>query len=322
MKSKLRIMTGLAAPLASLALSQQAHSALVLHLPLNDASSGNVTAAAAAINDPTHPTTAGTSATAGDTWTVDAIRGNVYSTTQGSRINAGTQGIVRADGFSWSVWVNIDPTAAGNTDGGAESIIGTRSASGGHWHKVGFTAANNWADTTYSTFATNSWKFMTYVGDSTNIRMYVDGVLSGTQDTTTLATTFNGNFEIGGTSNFSEDMEGLMSDVGVYNEALTVGEIKSLYDITTAGSGLLNYDVGEFDLLKQVHDTASGSVTIGGLQWNYATGLVGSAGLSESGGSYTLILNAAGGTGLVAIPEPTAALLGSLGLLALLRRRR
>ena len=318
MKTKLSLYL----PLAALTLAVPAQAALVLHLPLNDASSGGVTTAAAAINDPTHPTTFGTSVGTGDQWVNDATSGNVYSTSQGNRLTAGTQGIVRADGFTWSVWVNIDPNAAGNTDAGAESIIGTRATSGGHWHKVGFGAANNWADTTYSTLATNSWKFMTYVGDSTNIRMYVDGVLSGTQDTTTLATTFNGNFEIGGTGQFSEDMEGLLSDVGVWNEALNANEVKGLFDISVAGGGMLAYDVAEFDTLKQVHDAGSGSATIGDLEWTYATGLVGSAGLSLDGGEYTLILDTINGTGLTAIPEPSAALLGGLGLLALLCRRR
>lgn len=54
-------------------------------------------------------------------------------------------------------------------------------------------------------------------------------------------------------------------------------------------------------------------------EWTYATGLTGPAGLTSGPGGYTLVLDATSGTGLTAIPEPSAALLGGLGLL---RRRR
>jgi hypothetical protein len=46
------------------------------------------------------------------------------------------------------------------------------------------------------------------------------------------------------------------------------------------------------------------------------------AGLTSGPGGYTLVLDAANGTGLTAIPESSAVLLGGLGLLGLLRRRR
>lgn len=325
MKTKSLIIARLIAPLACLSFSTSARAALVLHMPMDDASTGGVTTAAASINDPTHPTTFGTSAGTGDQWASDATRGNVYYSTQGSRLNAGTQGIDRAVGFTWSMWVNLDPAAAGNADAGADVIIGTRGASGGSWHKVQRTTVETWAGLSFgigNDLMTSAWRHIAYVGDSTSIRMYIDGALAGTPDTTTAAATFNGSFEIGGTGTFTEDSEGLFSDLGVWNEALTANEAKALFDISTAGSGLLAYDMAQFDSLKQVHDTGSGNTTINSLTWNYATGLVGAAGLSGSSGNYTLILNAATGTGLVTIPEPSVAFFGSIGLLALMRRRR
>ena len=308
--------------LVSIALTVSAQAALVLHLPMNDASSGGVISAAAAINDATHPTTSGTSSGTGDAWVSDATRGNVYFSNQGSRLTAGTQGIDRAVGFTWSMWVNLDPNAAGNSDAGADVIIGTRN--GGTWHKVQRTSTDGWTGIGFGTgndLMTSTWRQLTYVGDNTSVRMYIDGVFVGS-DATTPTSTYDGPLEIGGSSRFTEDSEGLFSDLGVWNEALTANEAKSLYDISIAGGGMLAYDVAEFDALKQVHDAGSGSAIIGSLEWAYATGLVGSAGLSTSGGAYTLILDELNGTGLTAIPEPSATLLGGVGMLMLLRRRK
>ncbi len=320
------LASGFATTLAVIALSASAKASLVLHMPLNDASSGGVTTAAAPINSAAHPTTSGTSAGTTDLWVNDPTRGNVYYSAQASRLNAGTQGIDRAAGFTWSMWVKLDPTAPGNSDAGADVIIGTRQNSNGQWHKVQRTSVENWAGIANyggADLMTSTWRQMTYVGDSTSIRMYIDGVQVGSPDTTTPTATYNGNFEIGGSGTFSEDSEGLFSDLGVWNEALTANEITGLFDISRAGSGYLAYNVAEFDTLKQVHDAGSGSATIDGLEWYYASGLAGSAGLSGSNGNYTLILNSTNGTGLVTvIPEPSAALLGVIGAFLFLRRSR
>lgn len=248
---------------ASMQLARPATAALVLHLPLNDASAGGVTTAAAAINDAGHPTTSGTSVGTGDAWFSDPTRGNVYFSNQGSRLTAGTQGIDRAVGFTWSVWVKIDSAAAGNADAGADVLIGTRTSSGGSWHKVQAGATDNWTSISFgaSNVANNTWRHIAYLGDNTSVRMYIDGAFVG-QDTTTPTSTFNGNFEIGGSAQFTEDAEGLFSDVGVWTGALTADEVKGLFDVSKASPGLL-YDVAEFDQLKQVHDLGSGSVTIG-----------------------------------------------------------
>lgn len=305
--------------LASLLSSATAHAALVLHLPLNDASSGGVTTAAAAINDAGHPTTFGTSVGTGDAWFNDPTRGNVYFSNQGSRLTAGTQGIDRTVGFTWSMWVKIDPAAAGNADAGSDVVIGTRTASGGVWHKVQFSDSQTWAAVSFgaNSLATNAWRHMAYIGDSTNVRMYIDGLLVGTPDTTTPTTTFNGNFEIGGSGQFTEDSEGYSSDLGVWTEALTGDEVKGLFDISNASPGLL-YDVAEFDQLKQIHDLGSGSVTIGSQTWYYSNSLVGSAGLTQVGSDYNLILNAANGTGLTTIiPEPSSLAMLAFGMISL-----
>ena len=91
------------------------------------------------------------------------------------------------------------------------------------------------------------------------------------------------------------------------------------------------YDAGSFDLLKQVHDTGSGSVDIGDLTWSYAAGLTGDAGLTGSGTDFSLVLHATNDTGLtsasnVSVPEPASIAIWSILGLCLagycFRRRR
>ncbi|MCA9267537.1 MAG: hypothetical protein KDA41_03660, partial [Planctomycetales bacterium] len=92
----------------------------------------------------------------------------------------------------------------------------------------------------------------------------------------------------------------------------------SLGDITGPSGGLF-YNAAQFDLLKQIHDAGTGSIEIGDLTWEFAAGLGGTAGLSGSGGDFSLVLNAAGGTGLVGssaeVPEPASiAVWSALGI--------
>jgi autotransporter-associated beta strand protein len=163
------------------------------------------------------------------TWESDPLRGIVWSTTEGNRINAGTQGIDLATGFTWSLWVNAD--VANITDPGADCIIGTRQ--GGTWHKIDRTSITNWNGAVpssggYADLCRSEWIHIAYVGHSSfGRRLYVDGQLVASNATTTSAT-FNGALEIGGTSNFNEDITGLYSDVAIWNQALSLAQIESL----------------------------------------------------------------------------------------------
>ena len=112
-----------------------------------------------------------------------------------------------------------------------------------------------------------------------------------------------------------------MDDIAVWDEALTVDEVTSLYNLNNSTE--LLYDTGEFDLLKQIHDAGSGSVQIGDLLWSYADGLVAPAGLSGSSPDFTLVMDSGAATGLLAadvnaaVPEPSTFALAALGLLGL-----
>ena len=178
------------------------------------------------IDNPDHPAVDATTEGTGGSFVFDATRGaNVYSTGEDDRLVLGTQGIDRDVGFSWSFWANVASSNIG--DPGGDVIIGTRN--GGTWHKVDLGGTSNWSGISVlnTTFANDTWQHVAYVGDSTSVRLYVNGVLVGT-DTTTPTSTFDGKFELGGSSRFSEDVTGLFSDVAVFEGALSLTDIQAI----------------------------------------------------------------------------------------------
>lgn len=320
------LIAALTGGLASV-LAASSQAALVAHFPISSATDSR-TFLDDVIDNASHGVANGTTTTGSTSHTYivnDAFRGgDVLSTIEGHRYTAGTQNISLTSGFTWTLWVNV---ATSNTsDTGSDSIIGTRSESavdGNAWHKIDLKQTGSWngvipgafgqSEYTGGTLADGNWHFLAYVGDTSNRRLYKDGVLIG-EDTNTSgqSNTFNGNMEIGGSSRYSEDVTGLYDDIAIWNERLTVDEAFSLYEISSPGSlGGLLYTAGQFDLLKQVHDAGTGSVTIGSQTWYYATGLTENAGLNNVSGGYNLVLDAANDTGLTTIPEP-----GTLVLLA------
>jgi hypothetical protein len=102
-------------------------------------------------------------------------------------------------------------------------------------------------------------------------------------------------------------------DIGAYTLSATSNQFYLIYATTTAGDGDLWGETTAFD--SSIGTTAQGWWGSGGI------GSLGSAAsLGGIGSTPPKIFNA-GNIGY-AVPEPSAALLGSLGMLCLLRRRR
>ena len=213
-----------------------ANADLVAYWPLTDGEDGTtVTGADDIIDDADHGATDATANASGDTWVFDATRDSiVLSTTEGNRLTAGTQDIDLEDGFTWSLWAKV--ASSNLTDPGADSIIGTRA---GSWHKIG-TGGVNSASWSLSIggyqLADDTWHHIAYVGDLTDgVSLYIDGLLIGT-DTSVNSTTIDPKLEIGGTSQYSEDITGLMSDVAIWDERLSENQIAAL----AAGAGVIS----------------------------------------------------------------------------------
>jgi hypothetical protein len=136
------------------------------------------------------------------------------------------------------------------------------------------------------------------VGD---IKTYWNGALTNAGTGTKVIDTLGTRFDLGVSANTAlatqpQFLNGRIDDVAIWNEALTADEIKGLYDV--GNSGELSYTASDFDQLKQLHDAAGGSATVGGIEWTHASGLAGPAGLTGGDGSFTLVLDATAGTGL------------------------
>jgi hypothetical protein len=156
---------------------------------------------------------------------------------------------------------------------------------------------------------TGSWSLIvtslpTASGNIQAVRTYYNGaVRANTTTQTTAVNTLAGEFRLGTTANTPASIQffgGLVDDVAVWDVALTPNEIKCLYDV--GNSNHLLHTAAAFDQLKQLHDTGAGSITIGGIQWSYTSGLTGPAGLTTGPNGFTLVLNATADTGLTAPP--------------------
>lgn len=114
-------------------------------------------------------------------------------------------------------------------------------------------------------------------------------------------------------------MDGQTDDMSIWDVALTEGEIKSVY---FGGLSVLDYDASEMSDLFDVHNQDETSAVVDGLEWFRVTGLSGDEGVfTFDGADYTVIIDAASGTGVSTVPEPATAALALAGALTLLRRR-
>lgn len=121
---------------------------------------------------------------------------------------------------------------------------------------------------------------------------------------------------IGANTNGSgEWFQGIIDDAAMWASStigdgvLTGAEVGGLYQL-----GLqLGYDAGQSNQLFSLHDAQTGSTSVGGLKWSYATGLSGTAGSLSADGNGGWILQLGASTGVIAaVPEP------AVGILALL----
>ncbi|MFT7515268.1 MAG: hypothetical protein ACI9QL_004499 [Candidatus Omnitrophota bacterium] len=226
---------------------QPVEADLVAYWPLNDGTGGaTVTGADDVIASGTFYQDA-TVEGSGGTWVNDPTRGDVFSTGEDDRLVLGTQGIDRNVGFTWSLWAKVD--SSNIADSGADVIIGSRAPNSG-WNKIDIQSISNWASISYpggsSFLADDTWHHLAYQGDLTSVRFYVDGNLIGADPTTTTQT-INNKFELGGSSQFSEDITGLLSDVAVWNEALSITRIQ---DLAAGGPVILIPEPSSFALLS------------------------------------------------------------------------
>jgi hypothetical protein len=185
----------------------------------------------------------------------------------------------------------------------------------------------NLAYNTANTILDSNWHLVTYTlsysgGANGTYIEYLDGVQNQTGSFIyNLGFAPNtANLEIGFSSG---NWTGLLDDIGIWSNALTAGEARSIYTLATSG---FKYELTDVTQLHALHSAASGSVELNGYTWTYADNLAGSGynpgDLFYNSSTNEWFLQMTSTTGLVATPEPGRALLALLATSLLLFRRR
>lgn len=171
--------------------------------------------------------------------------------------------------------------------------------------------------------------FVTYTGSPTSLNgatVYINGSVVAMASNTTALSTAAAALVIGG-SNHTADPErnfhGHIDDVGIWDTALAPVDAALVHGLARIGNNnLSSHDEAAALWGGLVDDTA----VINGTTWKKVTGLTGAAGdwsqtNGANGAGSFIVLDGSGG-GLQIIPEPSGTILGLLGALAILRRRR
>lgn len=166
-----------------------------------------------------------------------------------------------------------------------------------------------------STINENTWHHVAYTYDtpSSRLRLYIDGTEAGNVAISSVNLDLN-TMVIG--SGFNRHFNGLIDDLGVWNETLSATEVLGISNFATSS---LNYGQGDVAPLYGL-GVGQSTTTSDGATWAYATGLTGTEGTVESLGSGLYAMNLGGGTGVqmtavALVPEPsTIALLAAAGV--------
>ena len=321
MKMKMNKTTTTTHPLSLLAaaillLATGANGALVANWRL-DESSGNAISDANATYDGT--------LTGSPTQNAPGKIGTAYTFNGSNYVTPGGPPSPVSSTLTISAWVYPTTSNWGNivhwNVGGKDIQFGMNNGVGMRYRQDGGDNGN-FASSVGDTVPLNTWTNVVFVRNGTACTIYANGVsiASGTVPVPTTTPTL---MEIGwGAGN---NLIGSIDDVAIWSKALSVAKVQTLSNVLAVNSGALNdYSVLYMDKLFTAYDTnTSQSVTTpnGTLIWEKFTGSSGTAGqVTYTDGVYKAWFTNT--EGVATIPEPGAALLGGLGLLALLRRRR
>ena len=145
--------------------------------------------------------------------------------------------------FSFSCWFNSD--AKGNDDGilgkwlsGTDRSFALNLETSGNIRFVVFnsggTAAQSYINT--SDWSTGNWYNVAGTYDGSNIKVYLNGVLKDTVALTGTVRNITQSFRIGRYS-ASSDFSGDIDEVAIWNEALELADVQTIYNSTNDNPG-------------------------------------------------------------------------------------
>jgi len=109
----------------------------------------------------------------------------------------------------------------------------------GYGFVAGFNSGAVWRTTTTSYQLTaNAWSYIVGTYDGATLKLYVNNVLINSANQTAASVSSGGSIQLMGNSEAGEYLEGYLATVGIYNTALTAGQISSIWNSTKSRFGL------------------------------------------------------------------------------------
>jgi hypothetical protein len=254
----------------------------------------------------------------------------LYGGTSYAGRNAAITNLGGATNFTITFWAKELGTqyyghwlvAGSTTTGGNRAWLGQNGSGGDQQNYLGYNNGNFLS--TGRNLPANTWTkvVVTYdnAGGTTRTKIYLDGVVTSHNWGISFPT--HASFYIGGWVVTGGSFIGDMDEFSVWNETLSDGKVKAMYNILSPNSAALkDYGVDNMKTLFDVYDTNTPAWVDGTEKWTKFTGGSGTAGaVTYTGGLYYAYFD---GTSGVMTPEPaTMALLGLGGLGLILGRKR
>ena len=220
--------------------------------------------------------------------------------------------------------------AGSTTSGGSRNWMEQNGSGGDQQMYFGYNNGNFLS--TGRNLPTNVWTLVTATydnaGGATRTKIYLNDAQTNHNWGVSFPTHLS--FFIGGWTATGSNFIGDMDDVSVWNETLSAGKAKSMYNILSPNSGaLFDYKVDKMKVLFDVYkDSIPRAVTsnAGTLTWSKFTGVTGTAGtVTYDAPSQTYRAFFDDNMGVEGVPEPGTLVLlatGLLGLAACVWRRR
>ena len=212
--------------------------------------SGTAVTAITGVGDGTLTNGTGFDSANGGSWTFDGT--DDYITFGNNFLVPGISQYDTITNFTIDVWVNWDNFAVGGLDeiiswwklGGSTYLDGflgtTRSGQGGTAANPSIRFGDGWTDTgVYFTSATDTGKWFNIVAikTSNNAYVYVNGVLRATKGSA-LSWGFNDYPAVGRHPNLTEWLDGKVSNIKLYNTALTAAQVTQNFNAQKSRFGL------------------------------------------------------------------------------------
>jgi len=174
-------------------------------------------------------------------WTTGGRFGNALSFSGGTITVPAAASLDLTTAMTLEAWVY--PTAAPSTWGTvvmkeqSGEFVYTLYAGSPSAQPYALINTGNSASTESGTFApttlpVNTWSHLTSTYDGANVRLYVNGVLMGSQPASGSIATSSGALMLGGNNVWGEYLSGVIDEVRIYNRALSLAEIQA--DMNTA----------------------------------------------------------------------------------------